>query len=89
MVVLTSSGPLFFPENPKLAPNLFLHAAAQLSLPPTRCVVVEDATAGIQAAISGGFRSIGLGPIERVGAADLVFPSLEGVYLQQLITALS
>jgi beta-phosphoglucomutase len=76
-------------KNPKPAPDLFLHAAAQLGLPPTKCVVVEDATAGILAAIAGGFRSIGLGPIERVGAADLVFPSLEGVHLQQVIAALS
>jgi beta-phosphoglucomutase len=76
-------------NNPKPAPDLFLHAAAQLGLPPTKCVVVEDATAGIQAAISGGFRSIGLGPTERVGAADLVFPSLEGVHLQQILAALS
>ena len=76
-------------NNPKPAPDLFLHAAAQLGLPPAKCVVVEDATAGIQAAISGGFRSIGLGPTERVGAADLVFPSLEGVHLQQILAALS
>lgn len=75
-------------ENPKPAPDLFLHAAGQLGLPPAQCVVVEDATAGIQAAIAGGFWSIGLGPMERVGAADLVFPSLEGVHLQQILTAL-
>ncbi len=75
-------------ENPKPAPDLFLNAAAQLGLPPAECVVVEDATAGIQAAVTGGFRSIGLGPVERVGAADLVFPSLEGVHLQQVLTAL-
>jgi beta-phosphoglucomutase len=74
-------------ENPKPAPDLFLHAAAQLDLPPPVCVVVEDATAGIQAAIAGGFRSIGLGPIERVGAADLLFPSLEGVHLKQMLIA--
>ncbi|HEX7621736.1 MAG TPA: hypothetical protein VF359_11145 [Anaerolineales bacterium] len=37
---------------------------------------------------AGGFRSIGLGPIEPVGAADLVFPSLAGVRLEQILAAL-
>ncbi len=74
--------------NPKPAPDLFLHAAARLGVPPAGCVVVEDAEAGIQAARAGGFRSVGLGPVERVGAADLVFPSLAGVRLEQILTAL-
>ncbi len=74
--------------NPKPAPDLFLHAAAQLGYSPTECVVVEDAMAGIQAAQAGGFHSIGLGPPERVGIADLVFPSLENVHLEQILVAL-
>ncbi len=78
----------FSVENPKPAPDLFLHAAAQLGFPPLECVVVEDAAAGIQAARAGGFRSIGLGPIERVGAAEVVFPSLAGVHLEQIMKAL-
>jgi beta-phosphoglucomutase len=72
----------------KPAPDLFLHAAAQLGLTPAECVVVEDAAAGIEAAHAGGFRSVGLGPRERVGKAELVLPSLEGVYLADLLTAL-
>jgi beta-phosphoglucomutase len=75
-------------ENPKPAPDLFLHAAAQIGFPPTECVVVEDAAAGIEAAKAGGFRSIGLGPIERVSAADLVYPSLAGVHLEQILAGL-
>ncbi len=75
-------------EKQKPAPDLFLHAAGQLGLPPLVCVVVEDATAGVQAARAGGFHSIGLGPPERVGMADLVFPSLEGVNLEEIIEGL-
>lgn len=75
-------------ERQKPAPDLFLHAAAQLGLPPSECVVVEDAAAGIEAAKMGDFRSIGLGPRERVGAADAVFPSLVGVHLAGLLKAL-
>ena len=72
-------------ECQKPAPDLFLHAASQLNLPPADCVVVEDAAAGIEAARAGGFHSIGLGPRERVGAADANFPSLEGLQLADLL----
>ncbi len=72
----------------KPAPDLFVHAAGQLDLSPFECVVVEDAAAGIEAARAGGFYSIGLGPVERVGQADAVFPSLEGVHLNDLLQAL-
>jgi beta-phosphoglucomutase len=72
----------------KPAPDLFLDAARQLNLPPAECVVIEDAAAGIGAAKAGGFRSIGLGPPERVGGADAFFPSLAGVRLADLLEAL-
>lgn len=72
----------------KPAPDLFLHAANQLGLEPNECVVVEDAEAGIIAARAGGFKSVGLGPPSRVGAADLVLESLAGVHLSDLLSAL-
>ena len=75
-------------EHPKPAPDLFLHAAAQLGLLPAECAVVEDAAAGIEAAQAGGFHSVGLGPRERVGKAEVVLPSLEGVHLPDLLRAL-
>lgn len=42
-------------------PEVFLKAAEYLSLPSAQCVVVEDAKAGIDAAVAGGFHSAGLG----------------------------
>lgn len=75
-------------ERQKPAPDLFLHAANQLGLSPAECVVVEDAAAGIEAALAGGFRSVGLGPKERVGKADLVIQNLDGVHLANLLKAL-
>ncbi len=75
-------------KHQKPAPDLFLHAAAQLGLEPAACVVVEDAASGIEAARTGGFRSVGLGPVERVGQADLVLPSLRGIHLADLLAAL-
>ena len=71
----------------KPAPDLFLHAASQLNLKPKDCVVIEDAAAGIEAARAGGFHTVGLGPPERVGQAEVVFPSLEGVHLDTLLSA--
>ncbi len=56
----------------KPAPDLFLYAARELGFPPRECVVVEDAAAGITAAQAGGFRSVGLGPLKRVGNADVI-----------------
>lgn len=75
-------------EKQKPAPDLFLHAATQLGLSPAECVVVEDAAAGIEAAHTGGFRAVGLGPRERVGAAEAVFSDLDGVHLADLLRAL-
>ncbi len=56
----------------KPAPDLFVLAAARLGLAPARCVVVEDAEAGVAAAKAGGMRCIGIGDPARVGAADAV-----------------
>jgi beta-phosphoglucomutase len=75
-------------EQQKPAPDLFLYAARELGLKPEECIVVEDAAAGIEAARTGGFRSVGLGPHGRVGHADAVFPSLEGVNLETLLNSL-
>ncbi len=75
-------------ERQKPAPDLFLHAAKQLNLRPNECVVVEDAAAGIEAAIAGGFHTVGVGPRERVGNAEVVLDSLEGVHLQKILELL-
>jgi alpha,alpha-trehalose phosphorylase len=72
----------------KPAPDLFLDAAAKLGLPAAACVVVEDAAAGIQAARSGGFLSVGLGPVTRVAGADAIFPDLKGIRLADILAAL-
>jgi HAD superfamily hydrolase (TIGR01509 family) len=45
----------------KPAPDLFLHAAAQMGVEPSACVVVEDSKYGVQAARAAGMRSFGYG----------------------------
>lgn len=42
-------------------PEVFLKAAGLLQLPPSQCLVVEDALAGLQAAKAGGMDSAGIG----------------------------
>jgi HAD superfamily hydrolase (TIGR01509 family) len=43
----------------KPEPDLFLHAAARMGVPPERCAVVEDSQYGVRAARSAGMRSFG------------------------------
>lgn len=57
-------------------PEVFLKAAQELGVPPERCVVVEDAEAGIEAALRGGMGSVGVGG-GAVRAAHVVVDSLD------------
>lgn len=50
-------------------PQVFTMAAEMLGLTPDKCLVVEDALAGVQAAVAGGFDSAGLGPAAQCGIA--------------------
>jgi beta-phosphoglucomutase len=42
-------------------PEVFLKAAAMLGLAPAECLVVEDARAGVEAAVAGGFDCAAMG----------------------------
>jgi beta-phosphoglucomutase len=56
-------------------PEVFLTAAARLDVPARRCIVVEDAAAGIEAARRAGMRCIGVGNGATAGA-DVAVRSL-------------
>jgi beta-phosphoglucomutase len=59
-------------------PAIFLEAARRLGLAPVRCVVVEDAPAGIEAARRAGMASIGvLSSHHPTLEADVVVASLD------------
>jgi beta-phosphoglucomutase len=49
-------------------PQVFLRAAEHLGVPPSNCIVVEDAPAGIEAARAGGMRSIGVSQTKQLDA---------------------
>jgi HAD superfamily hydrolase (TIGR01509 family) len=43
----------------KPAPDLFLHAARQFDAAPERCLVIEDSTVGVGAAVAAGMPVLG------------------------------
>lgn len=76
----------------KPAPDLFRYAAAKLNVSPADCLVVEDAEAGIEAALVAGMHALALGPAERFAAIagwrGSRFASLETVSLADLERAM-
>ncbi len=56
-------------------PEVFLTAAARLEVPPDRCIVVEDAAAGVEAGRRAGMKTVGVN-VEVVLDADLYVRSL-------------
>lgn len=73
-------------KNTKPAPDLFLFAAERLNVKPSRSVVFEDAQAGIEAALNGGFFSVGIGPEERVGQAHLRYDGTDEIQLEDVLS---
>ena len=65
-------------------PEIFLKGAKALSLDPADCVVFEDAISGVEAAINGGFKCIGVGDNKILSKADFVIPSLAELSLRDL-----
>jgi len=68
-------------------PELFLIAAERMGLEPSRCVVIEDAPNGVQAAKAAGAKCIAVAnttPPEQLCGADLVCDSLEQVDLETI-----
>ena len=49
-------------------PQVFLAGAAALRVPPSSCIVVEDAAVGVEAARRAGMRSIGVSRAARLDA---------------------
>ena len=63
--------------NGKPHPQVFLLAAERVAVPPARCIVIEDAPAGIEGARRANMRSIGVGPKHAVASADYIVPTLD------------
>ncbi len=70
-------------------PEIFLQTARQLAVEPQSCLVIEDTTAGIQAAKAAGMTAIGFAADADAGqdfsAADIVVSSFADPQLYQLL----
>jgi beta-phosphoglucomutase len=70
--------------NPKPDPEVFLKGAEVLHVAPSACVVFEDAIAGIEAAINGGMKAVGIGSPELLKEANIVVSGLDKMTLKML-----
>lgn len=71
-------------HNAKPDPEVFLKGAEELNLAPSQCVVFEDARAGIEAAIAGGMKCVGVGDPALLKRADIVIPDMRHISVEQL-----
>ena len=76
-------------------PQVFQVAAERLGVAPARCVVLEDAVAGVQAARAAGMKCVAVRAVGhhpeaalRQAGADLVVDSLEQVHAQTILDLL-
>jgi beta-phosphoglucomutase len=65
-------------------PEVFSKAAGKLNTPPEQCVVFEDAAAGVEAALAGGMKCIGIGSPDILGKAHLVVEGLHEMNMDKL-----
>lgn len=71
----------------KPAPDVFLKAAAELGAEPVRCLVIEDAVAGVEAAHAGGMRCIAVAgerDLPGLRKADLMVKDLTEVSVERI-----
>lgn len=68
-------------------PEVFLLAARLLGLAPENCLVVEDAEAGVQAAVAGGMRALGVGSAAGSAKAAFSAPDLAAADLDAIFNA--
>jgi beta-phosphoglucomutase len=66
-------------------PEVFLIAARRLETPPGECLVVEDAAAGVEAAIAGGMWCLAVGAAKGHPAAHLHAESMADIAVGQML----
>ena len=65
-------------------PEVFLKAARLMKVLPQNCVVIEDAPAGIEAALAAGMHAVGLGNPNELYKAHVVLPNATNLTMKQL-----
>lgn len=72
-------------ERSKPDPEVFVLAASRLGIPPARCLVVEDADAGIEAAGRAGMAVLAVGPAQGNPQATVSAPDLASIDVDKLL----
>lgn len=71
--------------NSKPDPEVFLLAARRLGVSPADCIVIEDADAGIEAAVAAQMKVLGVGPASRHPKADYTAPDMAAIQAQSFL----
>ncbi len=66
-------------------PEVFLLAASKVSIPPADCLVVEDAEAGVDAALAAKMRVLAVGSASSLPRAHFRAQDLSQISVQQLL----
>ncbi|MCT4564961.1 MAG: beta-phosphoglucomutase [Maledivibacter sp.] len=66
-------------------PEVFMKAARAIEVLPQNCLVVEDAEAGVKAAINGGMKVLGVGYAARLNQLDMRAVDLTTIKVDELI----
>ncbi|MCU4177496.1 beta-phosphoglucomutase [Carboxylicivirga sp. N1Y90] len=67
-------------------PEVFLKGADALNVEPEECVVFEDAEAGVEAALAGKMRCVGIGSPKVLGKANIVIDGLHQMDYNKLMS---
>jgi len=67
-------------------PEVFLKGAQGLGIAAENCVVFEDAQAGIEAALAGGMKCVGVGHPDQLKKADLLIEDLSQIEIETLVS---
>jgi beta-phosphoglucomutase len=70
-------------------PEVFLMGAQAVGLEPKECIVFEDAEKGIEAALTGGFYTVGVGNADVLDEAHIVIPGFEYIEYSEVLEALT
>ena len=70
-------------------PEVFLKAAQGLTVIPAEAIVIEDSQKGLEGAVAGGFRAVGIGQRTNLPSAEVVFSSLQDVKFHDILEELN
>ncbi len=76
-------------EYTKPNPEVFLKAADGLNVLPQEAIVIEDSNKGLEGAITGGFRAVGIGHRVHLPLAEVVYSSLQDVKFNDILKELN